>query len=74
MRAFARRDWSAHTHTKRIAAVNSPNAPALSDTLWRHMREIDPCWPDPAQRRSDLEHHLRLEALKQHINDVLFAR
>jgi hypothetical protein len=55
--------------------VNGPaSAVALSEMLWRHMREVDPCWPDAAQRRADLEHHLHLESLKQRISNVLFPR
>jgi hypothetical protein len=73
LRAFAQRDWSDH---KQLAAiVNSPaSAVALSEKLWRHMREVDPCWPDAAQRRLDLEHHLHFESLKQRISNVLFPR
>ncbi|MFO7563363.1 MAG: hypothetical protein R6X02_12030 [Enhygromyxa sp.] len=75
MRAFARCDWSARARTKMVPAAETPSeALALSELLWRHMREIDPCWPDPEQRRSDLEHHLRLELLKRRISDVLFPR
>jgi len=55
--------------------VNEPAAAlALAQMLWYHMRELDPRWPDPEQRRSDLEHHRRLESLKRRINDVLFPR
>jgi hypothetical protein len=73
LRAFAQRDWSAHS--KIVPVVNdSASAIALSEMLCRHMREIDPCWPDPVQRHSDLEHHLHFESLKQRINKVLFPR
>jgi hypothetical protein len=75
LRAFAQRDWSARARTKSTPVVNGPaSAVALSEMLWRHMREVDPCWPDAAQRRADLEHHLHLESLKQRISNVLFPR
>jgi hypothetical protein len=74
MRDFARRDWSARARTKVPGMSDPAEALELSDMLWRHMRQVDPRWPDAAQRGLDLQHHVRLEALKRRISDVLFAR
>jgi hypothetical protein len=76
LRAYAQRDWAGIARTKqRGTSVDShAEALALSQSLWDHMRQVDPHWPDDAQRRDDFEHHVRLVQLGGRLRDAGFRR
>jgi hypothetical protein len=74
---FADRDWNRLSEMDRaywsaeyrrngfIATLKA------SQTLWLHMKSIRPEWPDDAERRQDLDHHIAQSKLFGRIaNDI----
>jgi len=76
LREYASRDWALRARTKHegVQLQTPTQALALSEMLWKHMRQVDPSWPDAEQRREDLEHHQRLVDLNRRLSDALFPR
>jgi hypothetical protein len=46
---------------------------AAGESLWIHVRSLDPSWPSEDSRRADLEHHVALNDKLRRIAHV-FAR
>ena len=69
IREFVSRDWRAVRAAKdrywrdRVASLGPLEGLRAADELRRHAQLQDPGWPNPADRRADLESHLRLAAL-----------
>lgn len=63
LRAYARRDWAATERATRRARAQLPVADKvrLSIELYEGARATRPDWPTDADRRADLEAHLRLK-------------
>jgi hypothetical protein len=65
LRRFARRDWGAPARLSRKQRVERPVAEkiAMAIELYEAARATRPGWPDHADRRRDLEMHIRLKSL-----------
>ena len=66
---FANRDWqqlSRFDHSywaKEYRESGSAIVQKASRTLWQHMKQIRPEWPNAKERRDDLDHHIAFKQL-----------
>lgn len=67
LRRYAARDWQAPERLSRAARARAPVAEKvrIAQALYEAARATRPGWPTDADRRADLEHHLRLKALME---------
>lgn len=69
IREYVDRDWRAVREAKdrywgdRISAMGAAEAFRIADELRRQALRLDLSWPQPEQRRSDLESHIRLAGI-----------
>ena len=72
LRAFAGRDWQrVERLTRRARALQSTDAKVrMAIELYEAARNTRPGWPTDADRRSDLEHHLRICRLLRQASNV----
>jgi hypothetical protein len=68
VRAAKQAYWAEDTRTRGPAAGF-----AAEEAMWQHAREIDPTWPSPSSRQTDLEHHIQMCARLRRVADA-FAR
>lgn len=74
--AYMGRDWERVRASKKAhwaADARAGGAVAglrVSEALWAHARSVDPSWPDEAQRRADLEHHIHFASLLRRVAHV----
>lgn len=80
LRAFRVRDWKAVRDAKEQfwAEDHRRRGPlagfALSASLWKRARALDPTWPDAQQRAKDLAHHVELAERIRRVAHVFAGR
>ena len=70
--AAMQRDWSAPERLARSARAQMPRAAKvrMAIELYEAARASVPGWPSDAQRRADLDHHMKLKALMNKASHV----
>jgi len=77
IKEFAARSWgevSGHDRRYWASLYRNSGFPATANAsmaLWQHMKSVRKDWPDAAERRLDLDHHLAFKQLLDRIADAL---
>ena len=80
IRAFAARDWTARERAKReFLADRAAEGDGLwafwaSQSLFEHMCDLHPGFPENIAREPDLAHHIELKRLLDRASDALASR